>query len=88
MPNWCSNEVIITGSPKVLTKIDDIISKNENGFEMNDFVPMPKHLVDTTSNGTTDKFVNALAGDTDVEYDNWYDWSIANWGTKCDVSDA
>ena len=88
MPNWCDNEVVITGSPELITEIDNIISNNENGFEMSDFVPMPEHLVGTTSSGSTDKFVNALAGDTTVEYDNWYEWSIANWGTKWEVSDC
>jgi hypothetical protein len=88
MPNWCDNEIVIKGSPEVLAEIDNIISNNEDGFQMGDFVPLPEHLRDTTSSGGSDKFVNALAGDTTTEYDNWYDWSIANWGTKWDVSDA
>jgi hypothetical protein len=88
MPNWCDNEVVISGSPEVLTEIDNIISQNPEGFEMNDFLPIPKELVDSQASGTTENFTKALAGDTTVEYDNWYDWSIANWGTKWDVRDV
>lgn len=88
MPNWCSNEVSISGKPEVIKQIAEIIQKNPNGFEMNDFVPMPEHLRDTTSGAGSDKFMSALEGDTSIEYDNWYDWSLANWGTKWDACDV
>ena len=89
MPNWCSNEVSISGKPEVIKQIADIIKNNPDGFEMDDFVPMPEHLRETTSGvGGDSNFMKALNGDKTVEYDNWYHWSLANWGTKWDVSEA
>lgn len=73
MPNWCSNEISISGSQEVIAEILAIVEKNPDGFEMNDFVPMPQELRETSA--PSDK-------------PNWYDWSISNWGTKWDMRDV
>jgi hypothetical protein len=73
MPNWCSNEVEIIGEPEVIAQIAEIVKTKSNGiFQMNDFVPMPEELRDTTA--PQDK-------------PNWYDWSVSNWGTKWDLDE-
>jgi predicted RNA-binding protein len=73
MPNWCSNEISVSGSQEVIAEILAIVEKNPEGFIMNDFVPMPKELEGT--NAPQDK-------------PNWYDWNISNWGTKWDICDG
>jgi hypothetical protein len=88
MPNWCENEVVITGLPTVISEIKAIIDKNPEGFQMNDFVPIPEETLNAVKDYSKQNlFISALKGDKSVEYDNWYDWSIAWWGTKWDVSE-
>ena len=50
MPNWCDNQITITGPNSVIDKIEKIVKeeKEENGL-LNFFHPMPKELEGTTS---------------------------------------
>lgn len=74
MPNWCENEVDITGDYEQLKELMTEASKPnlsfDNGeskpkFLMDNLVPMPTELHET--NG-------------------WWDWRIDNWGTKWDLN--
>lgn len=73
MPNWCSNEVDITGDESTIIEIAEVMKTNSNGyFMMNDFIPMPEDLRDTTA---------------PQDSPNWYDWANSNWGTKWDLDE-
>ena len=84
MPNWCDNQITITGPNSVIDKIEKIV-KNEdskNGL-LNFFYPMPKELDGTTSpSSSADKPQPMVDG-----FDNWYDWRCENWSTKWDVNE-
>ena len=84
MPNWCDNQVTITGPNSVIDKIEKIVSdeKNPDGL-LNFFHPMPKELDGTTSpSSSADKPQPMVEG-----FDCWYDWRLEKWGTKWDCNE-
>ena len=83
MPNWCNNNITITGPNSVIDKIEKITKEedNQNGL-LNFMFPMPKELSDTTADGSKDKAMMKKYG-----YSSWYDWAVENWSTKWDVNE-
>jgi hypothetical protein len=84
MPNWCNNNIKITGPNSVIDKIEKIVKngkyeKPEDGL-LEYFHPMPDELRDTTADGSNDKAMIKKYG-----YSSWYDWAVENWSTKWDV---
>ena len=84
MPNWCDNQLSITGPNSVIDKIEKIVkdddSHKENGL-LNFFHPMPKELEGTTSPSSASKKPQPM-----IEgFDCWYDWRVNNWSTKWEV---
>mgnify|MGYP001172141613 CR=1 FL=1 len=84
MPNWCDNQVTITGSKSVIDTIEKIVKEEKDGKGLlNFFHPMPKALEDTTSPSSSAKKPQPM-----IEgFDNWYDWRCENWSTKWDVNE-
>ena len=84
MPNWCDNQITITGPNSVIDKIEKIVKEDdshENNGLLNFFRLMPKELEGTTSpSSSADKPQPMIEG-----FDNWYDWRCENWGTKWEV---
>ena len=84
MPNWCDNQVTITGPNSVIDQIEKIVKEDdshENTGLLNFFHPMPKQLEGTTSpSSASDKPQPMVEG-----FDNWYDWRVENWSTKWEV---
>ena len=83
MPNWCDNQVTITGSKSVIDKIEKIVKEEKGaGGLLNFFHPMPEELRDTTADGSENKKLKAKYG-----YSDWYSWACDNWSTKWDVNE-
>ncbi len=85
MPNWCNNNIIIKG-PK--NKLKDLESAAREGKFCNHLAPMPKELEGTQSPARDETDKQKLINKRNkVEYgsDCWYDWRVANWGTKWDI---
>ena len=84
MPNWCDNQITITGPNSVIDNIEKIVKEEKDGDGLlNFFHPMPKELKDTTSpSSSADKPQPMVDG-----FDNWYDWRVENWSTKWDVNE-
>lgn len=88
MPNWCTNELTITGDTEdIKAFIQDNLGEIEDNpddlyysppvLDFSKAVPMP----DTVFQGDLGKAEREKYGTN-----NWYDWSIENWGTKWNVS--
>ena len=84
MPNWCDNQITITGDKSVIDKIEKIVKEEKDGNGLLNFMkPMPKELDGTTSpSSSADKPQPMVEG-----FDCWYDWRVENWCTKWEVSE-
>jgi hypothetical protein len=56
------------------------------GELLQEFIPCPKELLDTESQFNTNDAEKANL--EKFGYGSWYDFNVANWGTKWDVGDA
>lgn len=86
MPNWCYNNLDITATTDEQKAVLDKVSKAEaaDGF-IGMFMPTPEILKGTTSPAPADldpELRQQMIAETG--FDNWYDWQVANWGTKWD----
>ena len=117
MPNWCQNELIITGDKKEITRFKKKAKGKDTDLSLENFVPTPKELVNLRtpplivsekeyekkyqealeeSKRLKNKGIDHLALPITKKMSkellkkygslNWYDWRVANWGTKWDVN--
>lgn len=76
MPNHITNRIKITGDPDMVKRVLNKIKNDEFGVGTVDFekiIPMPDNIF----KGNLGIQERELYGKN-----NWYDWSVANWGTK------
>jgi len=94
VPNWCFNELTISGSKKSLDKclrsIKGKQGQKKGAVQPLDFekiVPTPKALINTVSpSDHNDKKVQARL--KKYGYENWYDFHCSEWGTKWNCGEA
>jgi len=81
MPNWCDNQITITGPNSVIDKIEKIVreEKDDQGL-LNFMYPCPKELESTTADGSKNEALIKKYGHSD-----WYSWKTDNWCTKWEV---
>ena len=95
MPNWCSNTLSIRGDKAERQRFIDAVRKtdkkeeNEQSYDiLGQLYPVPVELKETTSGffGDTEKqkeLEEKQARNREIYgYGDWYDWCVANWGTK------
>jgi hypothetical protein len=87
MPNWCNNGITLRHADPAM--IDRVI-KGQEGLLM-EFLPTPQELVDTVAGfmGEDKRAAHEAQQAANIEkygYKDWYEWNIANWGTKWDVN--
>jgi hypothetical protein len=81
MPNWCNNQITITGPNSVIDKIEKIVDEKQETEGLLQFMyPMPEGLKDTTADMSEDKEMIKKYG-----YSDWYGWATNEWGTKWEV---
>lgn len=88
MPNWCFNNLGISGSKKDVEKVLEFIKGvpdsegNDVVFDFNEVVPMPKELENTVSPARGKEVARQKKLAKKYGQGNWYDWRFENWGTK------
>jgi hypothetical protein len=93
MPNWCANTVRIRSydnqSALYIAELTRYIKENEQMFEF--IKPCPSELTGTVAGfmGDTDQqnALEVLQANNTLKYGyaNWYDFQVAEWGTKWDA---
>lgn len=79
MPNWCQNELCITG-PKAL--IEELEATK---LELQKLFPCPQELKDTVSPAQYNAPEKYKTNIEKYGSGDWYDWQVKNWGTKWDI---
>lgn len=89
MPNWCSNYVSMTHDDAAM--LERARTAFARGELLNEFIPCPQDLLDTIAGSYGDpeqQEALRLREASNLEkhgFRNWYDWSVAHWGTKWDI---
>lgn len=65
MPNWCSNQLTVTGPEPDLNNLQREVQGKDSDLDFEMILPTPRKLLQ--------------------QGEGWYDWRIANWGTKWEV---
>jgi hypothetical protein len=91
MPNWCNNYVKITGPKQKLKDLSKAAS-DENLLNFMYHRPEELNIVsgrvgsdDSPEQKELEK--NQQANLENFGHKDWYDWSVANWGTKWEISE-
>ena len=79
MPNWCNNYLTIEGNDETLREIHKFVKSEKTAFDFEKIIPMPDYIY----RGTIGTKEMEIYGEN-----NWYDWSIENWGTKWNSEDV
>ena len=89
MPNWCNNTLTLEHEdPAMIARAKAAFAE---GKFLHEFVPVPLCLTETVAGclGDPEKQAELEKSEQDnlnaYNYKNWYDFCVAEWGTKWDV---
>ena len=87
MPNWCTNQLIVCGPKTWVDLFMEKVTNEESGIDILDrLYPLPEGLdLPSQFGAISDGDPNKEQKESNLEKHgsaDWYDWCIANWGTK------
>ena len=97
MPNWCRNRVTVFGTEEEISKVEKIFSSKDTVFGK--IIPSPDWATIPNEDGELPKVVEHKQPNGEVSFvttefpsgkqdSRWYDWNIANWDTKWDITNS
>jgi len=83
MPNWCSNDLTITGPSEDLTTLANLVGLygDSPSFDFNKIDPYPEHFREQDE-AAVEAFKRGDYSVKDGFNSGGYDWCVTNWGTK------
>ena len=96
MPNWCRNRVTVFGNEDEVSKVKDIFESKDSVFGK--IIPSPDWKNIPNEDGELPVLEDHKDADGKVMFQTssfpksgkqdsrWYDWNIANWDTKWDIT--
>ena len=88
MPNWCNNTITLKHKdPAMIERAHKALCE---GRFLEEFIPIPQELKDTVAGfkGEAEREAHEAQQVSNINkygYKDWYDFSVAEWGTKWDV---
>ncbi len=88
MPNWCNNSITLKHKdPAMIERAYKAMCKGEF---LNEFIPVPQNLKDTVAgflgeDKRAEHEAQQARNIAEHGYKDWYDFCVAQWGTKWDV---
>ena len=79
MPNWCNNNISISGPTDTIKQLWEDANREDGGL-LSAMAPQPEDMF----HGNLGEKERKECEEQGIP--NWYDWQVANWGTKWDVS--
>ena len=86
MPNWCENDLCVSGDAKELKKFKEQAKglneeKGKTDLSLNNFLPTPPELLERSAPNEVDPQKMKRK----YKAKDWYNWRVNNWGTKWDL---
>ena len=92
MPNWTHNTFRIEGSKEKIKELKKKFKSKDNVFDFNKIIPMPRNSKKfQAKGGVSGDDIEMVDGELVAKAgkpNNWYVWSLDNWGTKWNSSNA
>lgn len=89
MPNWVYNSIKVEGRPQTVQRfakaVHSSIADETSVFDFNAIIACPEKL---KGNDWQNNKEVSEANVKEYGYSGWYDWNVANWGTKWNACDA
>jgi len=83
MPNWCQNTLIIKGPTEDVTRLLEAVEGSDTKLSLRKIITTPEELQSKSSPNRDEDDVKRLTELYGAK--DWYDWQVANWGTKWDI---
>lgn len=89
MPNWCENQLSISGKKYDMDKFIDVINENGEYKLLTNLYPMPSELDIESASMRGEEYwtEQQRANKEKYGFTDWYSWRIHNWGCKWPESD-
>ena len=95
MPNWTTNTLMVSGSPKVLREMAESVKNGDNPFSLEKITgPEPDWASTPNEDGELPTLVvdppmsECLTWANGEQDMRWREWRDDNWGTKWDTCDT